>query len=87
MEERTLLEGLEEAACKLGYIVKYEPLGSVELPIRSGACQLKGEHRIYIDNRASLASKIEILARTLAGEDLDAIFLMPAIRNRIMREI
>ncbi|MDP2360192.1 MAG: hypothetical protein Q8O14_05505 [bacterium] len=78
--DRELLAGLEEAARTLGFTVRTER-GS----FRSGRCRSRDEQLIILNRRLSLHDRSLVLARILAGEDLERAFLLPAVREQITR--
>jgi hypothetical protein len=77
-EDLLLLEQLEEAARALGLRVRVER-GS----FRSGRCRSKDQELVILNRRLSTRERAQVLARILAGEDLEQAFLKPAVREFI----
>jgi len=77
-EDKATLEGLEEAARSLGFKVRTER-GS----FRSGRCRSRDEELIILNRRLSTLERAQVLARILAAANLDATFLLPAVREHI----
>lgn len=79
--KRTLLEDL---ARRLGIAVRYEALGSRGSSV-GGLCRLQARQVIIVDARAPIAEQVGVLLDVLAGQDLEAIFVPPAIRADLER--
>jgi hypothetical protein len=79
-EDRNLLARLEEAARGLGFKVRTER-GS----FRSGRCRSRDEQLIILNRRLGPFERAQVVARILAGEDLDQAWLLPAVREQIAR--
>jgi len=78
-QDQLLLEQLEAAAQALGLRVRVER-GS----FRSGRCRSMDEELIILNRRLSLRERAQVLARILAGEDLERAFLKPSVREHIL---
>jgi hypothetical protein len=83
MKLQPVLEELEGAAEKLQIKVRYEPLSTSVG--HGGLCRVRGEYRVIIDKRASLAERVATLARSLGKIDTSGIFLSPQVRTTIDR--
>jgi len=75
VDEEELFEKLEELAETLGIEVRYDRTGG-----RSGTCMLHGRKLAIIDAQQPLRAKADALARALADEDHDHIYLAPELR-------
>ena len=51
--------------------------------VKSGFCRVKNQPLFILDKRKSLAQKIEILSAWLAGQNLDTIYVVPAVREHL----
>lgn len=81
--EATLQE-LKSAAQALGFEVREEELlREVGYRARSGACRVGTTRVILLDRRASGEERIEALCAVLADQDLERVFLSPALRMRL----
>ena len=80
MEEKRLLEELEEIAEKLSIGVQYDDLMGMDYKVKAGLCKLKGKNVIILDRRTPLRERIDLLARTLRQFDLSSMFIKPYIR-------
>jgi hypothetical protein len=81
MEEREVLDQLEDLAEKLGVEVVYERLAEEDLRPKGGLCRVRGEPKVFVDQSESIERRIEILARALSSFNTDDIFLLPQIRG------
>ncbi len=79
-----MLQELKGAARHLGFEVREEELlREVGYRARSGACRLGATRVILLDRRASVDDRLEALCAALAGQDLEGVFLSPALRARV----
>jgi len=78
-----LLEELERAAEKVGVKVTYETLGPESG--QGGLCKVKGAFRLLVDRRAPANERAVVIARGLAGFDLDAVFLHEKAREFVAK--
>jgi hypothetical protein len=79
-----MLEELKSAARSLGFEVREEELlREVGYRAHSGACRVGATRVILLDRRASADDRIEALCAALAGQDLERVFLSPALRVRL----
>jgi len=78
------LQELKGAAQTLGFEVREEELlREVGYRPRSGACRVGSARVILLDRRATCEERIEALCAVLAGQDLERVFLSPALRMRL----
>jgi hypothetical protein len=78
MKPEKLVQLLTEAIRKIGYKVRTE-----EGNFRGGSCIFAQEHLVILNRRMSQEERAEVLARALANESLDSIFLLPEVRAYI----
>lgn len=82
--QRLLLDQLKEVAVALGLEVREEKLvREVGYSVRSGPCKLEGRDLMLLDANAALGERIEAMLEVLAGQDLDSIYIEPALRQLI----
>lgn len=80
MDHETMLHHLEELAGRLGIEVRYESAAG-----RVGLCVLRGARIAVIDSNLRVADRVAALASVLAGEELNGVYLPPAVRDRLDR--
>ena len=79
-----LLEELKAAARMLGFDVRDEELlRDAGYRPRSGACRVRSARVVLLDRRATVDERIDALSAVLAREDLERVFLSPALRARL----
>ncbi len=79
-----MLEELKGVARMLGFEVREEELlREVGYRARSGACRVGGTRVILLDRRAATDDRVEALCAALARQDLERVFLSPALRLRL----
>ena len=80
MEEKRLLQELEEIAEKLSIAVQYDDLLGMDFNVRGGLCKLRGKNVIILDRRTPPRERIDLLARALSQFDLSSISMKPYVR-------
>lgn len=80
--ERVLSE-LVSLAARLGIEVRAEPFGGDVLEGRGGLCRVRGQRMVLMDERLGVRDRIAVMAAALATEDLEGVFVTPAIRELI----
>ncbi len=83
MNREQLFEQLISALEKCGIIVEFRNLGDSEINIKSGLCEAGSRRMLIMDKRLPLQQKIELSLKTLESENIDDIFVPPAIREMI----
>ncbi len=78
MKSEEIVDALADAARQLGWEVRFER-GN----FRGGPCRIDDERVIMLNKRHSPDVQQSILAESLHGEDLDQIFLQPAVRTAL----
>ena len=78
MDQETMLHHFEELARKLGVDVRYQAAAG-----RVGLCVLRGERVAVIDANLRVPDRVAALASVLAGEELNGIYVPPAVRKRL----
>lgn len=79
--DEELLEGIEALARNLALEIRYEK-GN----FHGGLCRLEDQRTFIINKDLSTSEKIKVFARELANMDLEGIYILPAIRERIEDE-
>ena len=79
-----MLEELKTAARTLRLDVREEELlRDAGYRPRSGACRVRDARVVLLDRRATVDDRIDALCAALAREDLERVFLSPALRARL----
>jgi hypothetical protein len=81
MEQRKVLEYLEELAGKFGIEVVYERLKGEDFLARGGLCKVKGSYKVYLDRSEPIEGRIQILARALSFFNREDVYILPFIRE------
>ena len=86
MTPEQIYQQLIEVAEKLDIRVSEKNLRQAAgLRVRSGLCKVHGDSVYIMDKKARLTKKISLLAECLARYPLDALYLVPAVREVIDR--
>lgn len=84
MGPEVVVRELLNVAERAGIAVRIEPLDpDVFERRRGGICRIEGVRTILVDSAASIEEKISVLLRALAKVELDAVYMLPELRNRI----
>ncbi len=83
MDERTILDHLEELAERFGVQIRYEAIKQDEdsLNVVGGLCLLKGKYVLIINSKATVKDRIKTLAMAVKHFDLDRIYIRPDLRE------
>lgn len=81
MDDKTMMAQLEELAESLAIEVRYEEIRKEGTFFTGGLCRLKGKDILIINSDATMADKIQTLAKALKRFDLSQIFMRPALRE------
>jgi hypothetical protein len=82
MDTNSALQELEALAEKLGVDVIYDRFTG-DAAGSGGLCKVRGRWRVIIERRCSAGERLPILAKALAGFDLEQHFLSPSLRQLI----
>jgi hypothetical protein len=83
-DQQATLEELESVCEKLQIKVVHAELTGEGMST-GGLCKVMGEWRIILDKRAAMGERISVLARALAGFDLEQVYVSPKARALITR--
>jgi len=81
MNKEALLEELRETVEQLGYTLRFE-----RGDFNGGHCILREQRLLVVNKRFTIDKKISVIARALGELGVDAIFVKPAVRERIESE-
>jgi hypothetical protein len=85
MKPEQIYQELKVIAERLGIVVSEQKLSTESLKVKSGICKIKGQFVIILDKQVSIYKKSAILASCLNDMPLDAIFVIPAVREYLAR--
>ncbi len=86
-DEQTLARHLEALAERLGIIVRYETL-QAEGEVRAGGfCRIHGQDCVIIHARATASERISIFLDAVRRYDLGDIYVLPALREILDRDV
>jgi len=87
LDDRTILGHLEALAHTLGIEVRYESMEGEVLFSSGGMCRIKDKQVIIVNEKATIADKVNTLIKALSRLDLSQIYLKPGIRDLLEGEI
>jgi hypothetical protein len=87
MKPEQLYQNLKDVAEKLGITVSDQNLKTAGIAVQSGFCTVKGQKRFVMDKHLSVYRKNRLLAEFLGQLPIDAIYLVPAVREFIERHM
>jgi hypothetical protein len=81
MDADQIYAELVDLADKLGIRVSERVLSAAAgIKAKSGLCKVKGQWLFVMDKRARIDEKVRLLARCLAQQPVEDIYLVPAVR-------
>jgi len=83
VESERLLEELKSVVERCGITFELRDLSDNELIIKSGICEVDTRRKLIVDNRLTETGRIKIIIKALRAENLDSIFMPPAVREFI----
>lgn len=81
MDAETLRAALEETLAHCGIEMELRNLADDEHNIHSGLCEVEGRRVLILDKRLSPRVQAGIMADTLKDENLENIYVSPAVRQ------
>jgi hypothetical protein len=87
MTHEELLVQLEDLAGRLNIQVQYESLKNEDPSTFGGFCRVRDQHMIIIHSKATISRKIEIFAEGLRRFDMDDLYMRPALREYLKKDI
>lgn len=76
MKKDRLVQLLSDAVRQTGYKVRTE-----EGNFRGGQCIYVEEKLVFLNRRMSMDERADLLAKVLAGDNCDGIYLLPEVRR------
>jgi hypothetical protein len=87
MTHEELLVQLEDLAGRLNIQVQYESLKNEDPSTFGGFCRVRDQHMIIIHSKATINRKIDIFAEVLRRFDMDDLYMRPALREYLKKDI
>lgn len=85
MKPEQIYQELKDLAEKLSVTVSEQNFRSSGIPVKSGFCLIKGKMHCIIDKNITLHKKIAILAQSLFSLPHENLFVVPAVRDLILK--
>ncbi len=85
MDEREMLDQLEDVAKGLDIEVRYETMRKESRFNPGGLCRIRGRPVIIVNRKAGLEDQINVVASAIKRFDLDTVFLRPGLRDFLDR--
>jgi hypothetical protein len=88
MDDATLLPLLLDLVRRLGFEIRTTSLTPKDQElsaVHSGTCVLRGRRLVFLDRTAPAGERCAALLEALRGEDLEGVFIPPAVRHRLDR--
>jgi hypothetical protein len=87
MNHEELLIQLEDLAGRLNIQVQYESLKKEDPSTFGGFCRVQDQHMIIIHSKATIGRKIDVFTEAFRHFDMDDLFMRPALREYLKKEI
>ncbi len=81
MKPEQMYRHLKELAEKMGVAVSEHSFRAAGIPVKSGACTIKGEKHYIMDKNLPVRRKVRLLAEYLSEEPHEDIYILPTIRD------
>ena len=83
MDEKTILDQLEELIEKFGVQIRHEAIRQDEdaIHVAGGLCLLRGEYVVILNSKATIKDRIWTLGIVLKQFDTDQIYIRPILRD------
>jgi hypothetical protein len=85
LDDRTILNQLEELAERLGIEIRYGNIGVEESHRMGGLCRVQGKYFLIMHSRLTRKEKIGVILKTLKGFESGDIYVRPVIRELLDR--
>jgi hypothetical protein len=87
MTHEELVIQLEDLAGRLNIQVQYESLRNEDPSTFGGFCRVRDQHMVIIHSKATISRKIDIFTEALRHFDIDDLYMRPALREYLHKEI
>jgi hypothetical protein len=87
MTHEELLIQLEDLARRLNILVQYESLKNEDPSAFGGFCRVGDQHMMIIHSGATTGRKIDIFTEALRRFDIDDLYMRPALREYLNKDI
>lgn len=85
MKPEQIYQELCDFAEKLGIEVSEQNFRATGIPVSSGLCLVRGKRIFMMDKHKSIHKKMKLLARELAKLPHDDYYLVPAVRDVLLK--
>ena len=87
MDEKTIIDQLEELIERFGVQIRHEAIRQDEdsVHVIGGLCLLRGEYVLIINSKATIRDKINTLGMALKQFDHDKLYMRPILRELLDR--
>ncbi len=85
MKPEQIYQELKDLAEKLDVTVSEQSFRTSGIPVKSGFCLIKGKMHCIIDKNITLHKKSVILAQSLFDLPHENLFVVPAVRDLIIK--
>ena len=86
MKPEQIYQELKDLAEKLDIYVTEKNFRNTGINVKSGLCKVKGKYLFIMDKHKSIQKKNNILAACLSKMKHENIFVVPAVRELIVRQ-
>ncbi len=87
MKPEQIYQELKDLAEKLDVQVSEQNFRTAGIAAKSGVCKVKGQRMLIMDKHKSIRKKIKIVASHLAQIPHENVFIVPAIRDLLEKEL
>jgi hypothetical protein len=85
MKPEQVYQELKNTAEKLGVSVEEHNFRNTGIRVRSGSCIVHGKRLVIIDKHKSISKRIRVLASALSRLPHETVYVVPAVRELILR--
>ncbi len=83
MNSEQLYLEIKDLAEKVGITVSEQNFKTTGIHVESGLCKIKDQQFLIIDKQKPVVDKLQILSSVIATENLENIFIVPAVRQHL----
>jgi len=85
MKAQQLYEELKHLAEKLDITVVEHSFKATGTRARSGMCKIHERWHFIMDKNRLLSEKIDLLSESLAGQDIENVYVLPEVRTLLQK--
>ncbi len=87
MRQDEIYKHLKDVAEKLNITIMEKNFRNVGISVKSGLCVIKGQTCFLMDKHKKIREKNEILARCILNYPIDDIYIIPAVREFLEKQL